>query len=93
MKADQVAARCLEPDGSHRQVNLLIKYELLFPESFQHVRTRYQPALVTDRYGQQLLILEVELTALNAFGQRVRGQGYGEVVADTCAAADGGLLE
>ncbi|MCY4113147.1 MAG: hypothetical protein OXG33_04305 [Chloroflexi bacterium] len=79
---------CFAPDGSHRQTNLLIKYELLFPESFEHVETR---AMLSP--DGRVFVLEVELTALNVLGQRVRGLAYGEVDAQSCAALDGGLLE
>lgn len=88
--ADAAAKKCLSAwDGSHRATNDLIKADLVSPDSFEHVDAFYRTALVR---GGRILVLEVEFSAENAFGARLRGTGYGEVDIQTRRAVAGGVI-
>lgn len=88
--AKAAADKCLSAwDGSHRGTNELIKADLVSPDSFEHVETRYRTALMQ---GGRILQLEVTFSAENAFGARLRGIGVGDVDVRTCRAVAGGVL-
>ena len=88
--ADAAAKKCLSAwDYSHRETNELIKADLVSPDSFEHVDTS---ARATLTQGGRILVLEVEFSAENAFGARLRGRGFGFVDVRTCHAVDGGVI-
>ncbi len=73
--------RCLDPwDGSHGGLVELMKQDLLSPDSFQHVETRFTREPVAD--GTHYVVMQYSW--LNAFGVRLQGTGSGYVDPQSC---------
>ena len=73
---------CLsEWDGNHNGLEALIREQLNDPGSMKTIKTRIAAANLIGRHPIQL-----EFTAKNAFGGRVRNTAHGWVSQSTCVA-------